>query len=58
VRSPLSEEEGATQTMCDELIATLIPHPPVLLRGEEVENSGTKLSPGRREGWREDVCKI
>jgi len=25
---------------------------------EEVENSGVKLSPGRREGWEEDVFKI
>jgi len=33
VRSPLSEEEGVAETMCDELIAIPIPHPPVMLIG-------------------------
>ena len=41
--------------MCDELTTTPIPHPPVLLAGQEVEESGAKLSPGRREGWGEGV---
>jgi len=37
VRSLLPEEEGAAE-MCDELTATPIPHPPVLLgAGGEVE---------------------
>ena len=55
VRSPPPEEEEAAETKCDELTATPIPHPPVPLRGEEVEESGAKLSPGRREGWGEGV---
>ena len=55
MRSPLPEEEGVAETTCDELTATLIPRPPALLRGEEVEESGAKLSPGRREGQREGV---
>ena len=55
MRSPPPEEEGAAETMCDELTTTPIPHPPVLLWGEEVEKSGVKLSPGRREGWGEGV---
>jgi len=45
-----SEEEGAAETTCDELTTTPIPCPPVLLSGKEVENSGVKLSPGRRGG--------
>ena len=55
VRSPPPEEEGASETTCDELTATPIPRPPVLLGREEVEESGAKLSPGRREGWGEGV---
>jgi len=57
-RSPPPEEEGAAETACDELTTTPIPRPPVLLRGEEVENSGVKLSPGRTEGWAKGVFKI
>jgi len=33
VRSPPPEEEGAAETMCDELSLTPIPCPPVLLGG-------------------------
>ena len=55
VRSPPPEEEGEAETMCDELTATPVPRPPVALRGKEVEDSGAKLSPGRREGWGEGV---
>ena len=56
VRSPPPEEEGAAETTCDELTATPVPRPPAPLgEGEEVENSGVKLSPGRREGWGEGV---
>ena len=40
VRSPPLEEEGAADTMCDELTTTPIPLPPVPLRGEQVENLG------------------
>jgi len=43
---------------CDELITTPIPRPPAPLGGEEVENSGVKLSLGRRERWGEGVFKI
>jgi len=31
VRSPSPEEEGAVETMCDELTVTPIPRPPVQL---------------------------
>jgi len=34
VRSPPPEEEGVAEAMCDELTATPIPHPPVMLRGK------------------------
>jgi len=37
VRSPPPEEEGAAETKCGELTVTPIPHPPVLLVGEEGE---------------------
>jgi len=33
VRSPLPEEEGVAAMMCDELTASPIPHPSVLLGG-------------------------
>ena len=58
VRSPPPEGEGAVETTCDELTTTPIPHPPALLRGEEGEKWGVKLSLGRREGWGEGVFKI
>ena len=48
------EEEGAAETTCDELTATPIPRPPALLGGGGRE-TGVKLSPGRREGWGEDL---
>jgi len=38
MRSPPPEEEGAAETVCDELTTSPIPRPPVLLGGvEEVE---------------------
>lgn len=43
--------------MYDELTATPVPHPPVLL-GDRRQKSGVKLSPGRREGWEEGVLRI
>jgi len=55
VRSPPPEEEGAAET--DELTATSIPCPPASFLGE-VENSGVKLSSGRRERWGKGVFKI
>jgi len=33
VRSPLPEEEGAAETMCDELTITCFPRPPASLKG-------------------------
>jgi len=33
-----SEEEGGTETMCDELITTPIPHPSMALWGGDREN--------------------
>lgn len=44
-----SEEEGAAEMELYELITTSIPHPLVPLRvgGDEVEDSGVKLSLGR-----------
>jgi len=44
------EEEGAAETTCDELTATPIPCPPVLLRGRTQRILRVKLSLGRREG--------
>ena len=58
VRGPPPEEEGATETMCDELTVTPIPHPPVLLAGGGHRETGLKLSPGRREGWGEGVLRL
>ena len=52
------EQEGVAETTCDELTATPIPRPPAPLGEKEVENSGVKLSLGRREGWGEGVFKI
>jgi len=54
VRSPPLEEEGAAETMCDELTTTPMPHPPHRSGGEG-RKTGVKLSLGRREGWRGTV---
>ena len=55
VRSPAPEEDGAAETMCDELTASPIP----LCRwGEEVEKTGSGVEPGRREGWGEGVLRF
>ena len=58
VRSPPPEEEGAGETTCDELTTIPISHPPAPLRERRKRKSEVKLSPGRREGWREGVFKI
>ena len=59
VRSPPPEEEGAAETMCDELTQTPIPRPPAPLGGGGGrEKSGVKLSLGRREGWGEGVLRF
>ena len=52
------EEEGTAETKCYRLTTTPIPHPPVPFQGEEVEKSGVKLSPGRREEWGEGVLRF
>ena len=57
VSSPPPEEEGAAETMCDELTTTPIPRPPVLLRGEEVE-AGSEVEPGNEGGVGGGVFKI
>lgn len=44
------EKEGAAEKKCYALTATPTPHPPVLLRGEEIEMLGLKLSLGK--WWR------
>ena len=50
VRSPPPEEEGAAETRCDELTTTLIPHPPVLISGEEVEKIRSEVVPRKKGG--------
>jgi len=49
VRSPPPEEEGAAETKCDELTATSIPCPPVLLRWRRQRN-GSEVEPGKKGG--------
>jgi len=53
VKSPLLEEEGAAETMCDELTVTPIPRPPVLLGGRRKRN-GSEAEPGKKGGLGED----
>jgi len=49
VRSPPPEEEGAGETTCDELTATSIAHPPVLLGGRR-ERNRSEAEPGKKGG--------
>jgi len=49
VRSPPLEEEGAAETMCDELTVTPIPHPPAPLGGRRQRN-GIEAEPGKKGG--------
>jgi len=49
VRSPPHEEEGAAETMCDELTITPIPHPPVPL-GWRRQRNGIEAEPGKKGG--------
>jgi len=44
-------------TTCDELTTTPILYPPALLGEGEGRETELKLSPGRREGWREGVLR-
>jgi len=48
VRSP-PPEEGAAETMCDELTTTPIPHPSVLLGGRR-ERNRSEAEPGKKGG--------
>ena len=48
-RSPPPEDKEVAETMCAELTTTPIPHPPVPLRGEEVE-AGSEVEPGKMGG--------
>lgn len=48
LRSSSSGEEGAAETKCHEVTASLFSYPLTML-GTEVEKSGVKLSLGRRE---------
>lgn len=57
MRSAPHEENGAAETMFEELILTPILCPPVPFGGIGKE-SGVKLSPGRREGWEKGVLKF
>ena len=51
VRNPPPKEEGAAETMGDELTTTPIPHPPVQLQGEKAEKIRSKAELGRRKEW-------
>ena len=57
MRSPLPEEEGVPETMCDELTTTPIPRPPVLLWGEEVETR-SEVEPGKMGGVGGGVLRV
>jgi len=46
VRSPPPEEEGAAETVCDELTVTPIPHPSAPLGVGGCREMRVKLSPG------------
>jgi len=50
VRSPPPEEEGAAETTCDELTATLIPRSPVLLRGRRQRKIGSEARLRKKGG--------
>jgi len=49
MRSPPPEEEGASETTCDELIVTPIPRPPAPLGGRR-ERNGSEAAPGKMGG--------
>jgi len=46
---PSPEEEGAAETIGDELTVTPIPHPPALLGGRK-ERNGSEAEPGKKGG--------
>ncbi|KAK4832415.1 hypothetical protein QYF61_023094 [Mycteria americana] len=56
-RSPPPEEEGAAETMCDELTTAPIPHSPVPLVGEEVDKIWSKVKLGKKKGV-ENLVKV
>lgn len=50
-RSPSPEEEGAEETMCDELTTSLVPYLPALLGGKEIKTfRNCAQEEGRGEG--------
>jgi len=49
------EEEGVAEIKCYELTTKPISHPLCTVWREEIEKSGTNLSLGRREEWREGI---
>ena len=49
VRGPPPREEGAAETMCDELTTAPLPHPPVPLGGRRKRN-GSAVEPGKKRG--------
>jgi len=50
VRSLPPEEEGAAETMCNEMTTAPIRHPPVLLRAGRRERNGSEVEPGKKGG--------
>jgi len=57
VRSPTPKEEGAAETMCDELTTIYIPRPPAPLRGRR-ERNGSEAELGKKGGMGERYFKI
>ena len=61
-RDPTLEQKSVRrkvqQRQRDELTATPAPCPLRCAGGEEVEKSGVKMSPEKREGWGEGVFQI
>jgi len=57
VKNPPPEEEGAAEITWDELTATPIPHPPVLLGGRR-ERNGSEVEPGTKGGVGRRCLKI
>jgi len=52
------EEQGASETMCDELTATPIPHPPAALRWGGGKEFGSEVEPGKKGGVGRRCFKI
>jgi len=50
VRSPLPEEEGAAEAMCDGLTITPLPRPAVPLGSRRRERNRSEVEPGKKGG--------